>query len=59
MQKLTKKYANGKVTIDAAMFGVEQTTLDIEIFNNEAITAAVAKLHEYEKINCSPPRFGR
>ena len=49
MERITKKYKNGKITIDAAGFGIEQSALDCEIFNNEAITAAVMKLWEYEE----------
>lgn len=47
---ITKKYSNGKVTIDAAVFPhMAQEAIDTAVFNCEPVTAAVAKLREYEE----------
>lgn len=48
MDRLTKVYENGRVTIDAAKFGIDQAVLDSEVQNSKAIAAAVANLREYE-----------
>lgn len=47
---ITKKYPNGKVTIDAAAFPhMAQEAIDSAVFNCAPVAAAVAKLREYEK----------
>lgn len=48
MKRLTKRYPNGKVTIDAAQFGIDQAVLDSEIRNSEPIRAAVERLAKFE-----------
>lgn len=48
MSRLTKVYGNGNVTLDAGLYGIDQTALDIATRNSKPITAAVAKLKEYE-----------
>lgn len=49
MDRLTKRYPNGNVTIDAAQFGIDQNTLDSEIRNSKPIKAAVERLAELEE----------
>lgn len=47
---ITKKYPNGKITIDAEAFPLmAQEAIDLAVFNCEPVAAAVAKLREYEE----------
>ncbi len=47
---ITKKYPNGKITIDAAAFPhMAQEAIDTAVFNCQPVAAAVAKLREYEE----------
>ena len=46
---ITKKYLNGKVTIDAHNFQMVQEAIDSAVFNCAPVAAAVAKLREYEE----------
>lgn len=49
MNRLTKSYPNGFVTLDASQFPpIDQAVLDSEIRNSEPIRAAVERLAEYE-----------
>lgn len=48
MKRLTKRYPNGNVTLDAEQFGIDQNTLDGEINSSEPIAAAVKRLAEFE-----------
>lgn len=48
MDRLTKVYENGRVTIDGARFGVDQAVLDSEVASNKAIVATVKRLAELE-----------
>lgn len=52
---ITKKYSNGKVTIDAAAFPhMAQEAIDAAVFNCAPVAAAVAKLREYEEMSIPP-----
>lgn len=46
--RLTKRYKNGAVTVDADAFGADQGVLDSEIGSSKPIKAAVARLAEME-----------
>ena len=46
--RLTKRYKNGAVTIDAEIFGVDQGVLDSEINSSKPVKAAVARLAKME-----------
>ena len=48
MKRLTKTYSKGFVTINAEDFHQLQETIDNEVRNSEAFTAAVMRLKEYE-----------
>lgn len=49
MNRLTKMYPNGKITLEAAFFPpINQNTLDSEIRNSIPFKVAVKKLKEYE-----------
>lgn len=49
-EKLTKKYKNGFITLNAEKFSpVTQETIDREIKNFEPMKKAVEKLYEYEQ----------
>ena len=49
MNRLTKAYPNGFVTLDASKFPpIDQTVLDSEIRNSEPIRIAVERLAKYE-----------
>lgn len=48
MKRLTKRYLNGMVTINAKPFVQTQGTIDREIRNSEPIRAAVERLALYE-----------
>lgn len=48
MTRLTKRYPNGNITLDAEQFDIDQTVLDTEINNSEPIAAAVKRLAEFE-----------
>ena len=48
MERLTKKYENGNVTLDAAAFMETQETIDREIQNCYPAKKAVERLAEYE-----------
>ena len=48
MKRLTKRYPNGMVTINAKPFVQTQGTIDREIRNSEPIRAAVERLALYE-----------
>ncbi|MCH5210417.1 MAG: hypothetical protein J1F01_05570 [Oscillospiraceae bacterium] len=48
MQRLTKKYPNGNITIDTSNFTTHQEVIDSEIQCSEPIKAAVERLYEYE-----------
>lgn len=48
MERLTKKYENGNVTLDAAVFMETQETIDREIQNCYPAKKAVERLAEYE-----------
>lgn len=48
VKRLTKTYSNGYVTINAEGFHQSQETIDNEVRNSEAFTAAVMRLKEYE-----------
>lgn len=49
---ITKRYPNGKITIDAAAFPyMAQEAIDSVVFNCAPVAAAVAKLREYEEQN--------
>lgn len=48
MDRITKIYPNGKVTVNAAPSGIDQTVVDTEINNSEPITAAIRRLAELE-----------
>lgn len=54
MKRLTKRYPNGNVTLDAAQFEIDQNTLDSEIKNSEPIAAAVKRLAEFEDVFLTP-----
>lgn len=59
MKRITKKYPNGFITLDAELFPpIDQTVLDCEIRNSGAIQAAIEKLYTYEEreaeSECSP-----
>lgn len=50
MCRLTKRYKNGKVTIDAEIFPpVSQEAIDREVMNSEPVAEAVKRLAEYEE----------
>lgn len=50
MSRLTKRYKNGNITLDAAQFPpIDQTALDSEIMNSEPIRSAVKRLAELEE----------
>lgn len=55
MKRLTKKYPNGFITLDASAFPQTQETIDCEIRNHDFVKAAVEKLYEHEERN--PTRF--
>ena len=47
MNRLTKRYSNGMVTLDALQFPpITQEAIDREVFNSEPIRAAVECLAE-------------
>ncbi len=48
MDRITKVYKNGMVTLDAQKFDVSQEAIDSEIRNCEAIRTAIEKLREFE-----------
>ena len=48
MERLTKKYENGNVTLDAAAFMGTQETIDREIQSCYPAKKAVERLEEYE-----------
>lgn len=48
MGRLTKRYPNGNITLEAAQFGIDQDVLDSEIRNSKPIKTAVKRLAEYE-----------
>jgi len=48
MDRLTKVYKNGMVTLDAKNFDVSQEAIDSEIRNCEAIRTAIERLKIYE-----------
>lgn len=48
VKRLTKTYSKGFVTINAEDFHQSQETIDNEVRNSEAFTAAVMRLKEYE-----------
>ncbi len=51
MERLTKRYPNGRVTLDAAQFApVTQETIDQEIRAFEPFYKAVERLAEYEDV---------
>lgn len=54
MKRLTKRYPNGNVTLDAEQFGIDQNTLDVEINSSEPIAAAVKRLAEFEDVFLTP-----
>lgn len=49
MNRLTKVYKNGMVTLDATPYGVAQAVLDCEIRNCKPVREAVKRLAEYEE----------
>ncbi len=51
MERLTKRYPNGRVTLDAAQFPpYTQETIDCEIRAFEPTCKAVERLAEYEDV---------
>lgn len=52
MERLTKRYGNGQVTLDAEQFTYTQETIDSEINSFEPFKAVVEKLAEYEEEQC-------
>ena len=47
---ITKKYSNGKVTVDAAGFPhIAQEAIDAAVFNCEPVAEALKRLREYEE----------
>lgn len=48
MDRLTKVYKNGMITLDAQKFDVSQEAIDSVIRNCEAIRTAIEKLKTYE-----------
>lgn len=48
MERLTKKYSNGIITLDAAPYNMAQEVVDVTIRNCEPIAAMVRKLAAYE-----------
>lgn len=52
MNRLTKRYGNGKVTLDAEQFPpVSQEAIDRDVFNSEPIQTAIERLAEYEELH--------
>lgn len=49
MDRLTKQYSNGNITLDASQFPpIAQEVIDSEIRNSQPIKAAIKRLAEYE-----------
>lgn len=55
VKRLTKRYPNGFITIDATHFPQTQEVIDCEIKNCEFMQAVLEKLYEHEERN--PTRF--
>lgn len=54
MQRLTKQYPSGKITLDTEQFSYNQETIDNEINAFEPFKRVVKRLFEYEKSGLTP-----
>lgn len=58
MNRLTKMYPSGKITLESAFFlPIHQSVIDSEIRNSVPFTVAVERLKEYEDRDCNGCEF--
>lgn len=56
MQRLTKQYPSGRITLDAEQFAPVQETLDGKIHADPVLHKVVEKLFEYEQSGLTPEK---
>ena len=59
MKRLTKKYSNGKITLNGEALNVNQETIDRELNAFEPFATVVEKLYEYEEAGLDPATIDR
>lgn len=56
MQKLTKQYPSGNITLDAEQFNLAQETIDGKIHAEPVLHKVVERLFEYEQAGLTPEK---
>ncbi len=59
MKRLTKKYSNGRITLNEGLFNANQETIDRELNAFEPFMAVTEKLYEYEEAGLDPATINR